>query len=91
MEQRAAKSEALAHSPRVRRDPLRPSVPETEALEQHPDPLPSLGHVVEATEQIQVLERGELSIHERLVREKAHPPTVDLDLDASRAWVQPDP
>ena len=47
------------------------SLPEAEALEQHPDPLPSLRHAVEPAEEIEVLERGELPVHERLVGEKA--------------------
>ena len=48
-------------------------VPEAEALEQHPDPLAPLGDVVEAPVEIEVLERGQLAVDERLVAEEADP------------------
>ena len=48
-----------------------PNVPETEALEQHPDSLAAFGKPVETAEQRQVLERGELAVDERLVAEVA--------------------
>jgi hypothetical protein len=61
-------------------------IPEPVPLEQHPDPLPPLGHAVEAPVEIEVLERGELAVHERLVREEADLPPLrgDLELPASR-------
>ena len=47
VEQRPAEREALRHAARVGGDPLVSRVPEPEALEQHPDALPPLGHAVE--------------------------------------------
>ena len=60
MQERAAERQPLGHATRVRGDPLVARLPETESLEQHPDPLAALGHAVEAPEQIEVLDRREL-------------------------------
>ena len=54
-------------------DALVPPLPEPEALEQRADPLAPLGHVVEAAVEVEVLERGQLAVDERLVREVADP------------------
>ncbi len=83
VEQDATEREALRHPARVRRDPVAPRLPETEALEQHPDPLAPLRHAVQPAVQIEVLERGELAIDERLVPEVAELAARDAPLDRS--------
>ena len=80
MEQRPAQRQALRHPARVRGDPL-VADPQPEALEQHPRSLAPLGHAVETAEEVEVLERGELAVDERLVREEAEPAAVDTDLE----------
>ena len=50
---------------------LVPYLPEAEALEQHPDALAPLRHAVEAAVEVEVLERGQLAVDERLVAEVA--------------------
>jgi hypothetical protein len=69
VEQDAAEGEPLRHAARVRADPLVPRLPEPEALEHHPDPLAPLGDAIEASVELEVLERRQLAIHERLVAE----------------------
>ena len=81
VEQDAAEREPLRHPARVRRDPVAPRVPEAEALEQHPDPLAPLGHAVQPAVEVEVLERGELAIDERLVPEVAELAARDAALD----------
>ena len=71
VEQDAAERKPLRHPARVRRDALAPHLPETEALEQHPDPLAPLGHPVQPAVEVEILERGELAVDERLVAEVA--------------------
>jgi hypothetical protein len=46
-----------------------PSLPEPEALEQHPDPLAPFRDAVQASVEFEVLERGQLPVDERLVRQ----------------------
>ena len=55
-----------------------PRLPEREALEQHPDLLAPLGDAIEASVELEVLERRQFAIDERLVAEVA-------DLGAGRA------
>ena len=71
VEEDAAESETLGHAARVRGDPLVPRLPEPEALEQHPDPLPPLGDPIEASVELEVLERRQLAVDERLMAEVA--------------------
>ena len=71
VEQRSAQREPLRHASRVRVHALVARIPEPEALEQHPDPLPSLGDAVQPAEEVEVLEGAQLPVHERLVREEA--------------------
>ena len=71
MEQRPAEREPLRHSARVRRHALVARLPQREPLEEHADPLAPLRHAVEPAVEIEVLERGELPVDERLVREVA--------------------
>ena len=86
----AAEREPLRHPTRVGGDELAPSIPEPEPLEQHPDPLATLGDAVETAEQIEVLERGELAVDERLVRQEPDAAAVDVDLDrAARRGREP--
>ncbi len=81
VEQDAAEREPLRHAARVRRDAVVPRLPEPEALEQHPDPLAPLGHAVEAAVELEVLERRQLAIDERLVAEVAELAARDAPLD----------
>ena len=74
VEEHAAEPEPLAHAAREGRDALVAHLPEPEALEQHADALAALGHAVERREQMQVLERRQLAVDERLVAEVADRP-----------------
>jgi hypothetical protein len=71
VEERAAEGEALLHPAREGRDPGVALLPEAEALEQHADALAPFRDAVEAAVELEVLERGELAVDERLVREVA--------------------
>src|SRR5207247_884177 len=64
------------------------SRPEPEALEQHPDPLAPLGHPVEAAIEVEVLDRRQLPVDERLVREIANLAAVGVDLELARCGDQ---
>ena len=81
MQERAAESEPLRHAARVRGDALGANVPEAEALEQHADPLPPLAHAVEAAVEIEVLERGQVSVEKRLVADEAELAAGGVDLE----------
>ena len=80
VQQRPAEREPLRHSARVGRDAVAARVPEAEALEQHPAPLAALGDAVEAAEEVEVLERGQLAVEQRLVPDvpEVGPLAVDL-------------
>ena len=66
-------------------DPLVPGLPEPEALEQHPDPLAPLGNAVEPPVEVEVLERGQLAVDERLVRRGSRcGPRSTRDLELAR-------
>ena len=84
VQERPAEREPLLHPARERRHALVPRLPEPEALEQHPDPLAPLGHAVEPPVEVEVLERGELAVDERLVRQVADAAAVDRDLELAR-------
>src|SRR5205823_7317646 len=71
VEQGATEREPLLHAAREGTGALVPGVPEPEALEQHPDPLAPLGHPVEPAVEVEVLDRGQLPVHERLMAGKA--------------------
>ena len=73
VEERTAEREPLRHPARERRDALGARVPEAEPFEQHPDPLAPLGHPVEPAVQLEVLERREVAVEQRLVPEVAEP------------------
>ena len=75
----AAASRARASTARSCRD-----VPQAEALEQHPDPLAPLGHAVQPAVELEVLERRQLAVDERLVAEETDPAAVGLDLERPR-------
>src|SRR5215207_4939931 len=81
VQERTAEREPLRHSARVGRDPLAAPVPEAVALEQHSDPLAALGNAVEAAEEVEVLERGEVPVEERLVAEVAEPATIQIEVE----------
>jgi hypothetical protein len=90
VEERAAEREPLRHAARVGRDALVARVPEAEALEEHPDPLAALTDAVEAAVEVEVLERGQLTVDERLVPDEPDPGTLDRDLErAARRRRQP--
>ena len=76
VEEGAAERQPLDHPARVRRDAFRACLPETEPLEQHPDALPPLRHAVQRAVELEVLERRELAVDERLVPEVPDPPAV---------------
>src|SRR5205823_5929425 len=81
VQERPAEREALQLPAGERRRPLSPSLPEAEALEQHPDPLAPLGDAVEPPVEVEVLERGQLAVDERLVPEESDRSPVGLDLE----------
>src|SRR5581483_5081710 len=66
-------------------DAVVPDVPEAVALEQHADPLAALGHAVETAVQVEVLERAELPVDERLVAEVPDARALGLDLEVALA------
>ena len=83
VQQHAAEREPLRHAARVRGDALAARLPEAEALEQHPDSLATLGDAVEAAVEVEVLERRELAVDQRVVPEEAEPGARDADLQLS--------
>src|SRR5438105_6036918 len=85
VQERPAEREPLELAAGERRGPLSSRLPEAEALEQHPDPLAPLGHAVEPPVEIEVLERRQLAVDERLVREEADAAAVGLDLERAAA------
>jgi hypothetical protein len=79
VQQNPAEREPLRHSARERPDAAAPNLPEAEPLQQHADPLTALRHAVEPAVQLEVLERRELPVYERLVREVADAGAVGID------------
>ena len=79
MQQRATQRQPLRHPARVDRDSIVAGLPEREALEEHPDALAPLRNAVEPAEEVEVLERRQLAVHECLVREIAELRAVDPD------------
>src|SRR5581483_4872265 len=75
----AAEREPLGHPARERPHPLPAGLPEPEALEQHPDPLAPLGHAVEPPVEVEVLERRQLAVEERLMAEEPDPAALGPD------------
>ena len=71
VQENPAEPEPLLHPARERRDAVVAHLPETEPLEQHPDPLAPLRQAVEPPEEMEVLERRQLAVNERLVTEVA--------------------
>ena len=71
VQQDATEREPLRHPARVRDDAVVAHLPEPVALEQHPDPLAPFGDAVELAVEIEVLERTQLAVDERLVRQVA--------------------
>ena len=84
VQERPAEGEPLLHPAREGRDGAAAGLPEAEALEQHPDPLPPLRHAVEPAVEVEVLEGGELAVDERLVRQVADAAPVDGHLELAR-------
>ena len=84
VEERAAERQPLHHPTREVGHPCAPLVPEAEALEQHPDPLAPFGHAVEATVELEVLERRQLAVEPRVVAEKADRRSRRVDVERAR-------
>src|ERR671934_1297791 len=79
--ERPAEREPLEHPARIGARPLVASVPKAEAIEQNPDPLAPLGHAIEAPVEVEVLDRGQLPIDERLVGDVADLAPLRLHLE----------
>src|SRR5581483_584638 len=79
-----AERQPLQHPPREGIRPLVARVPQAEPLEQHPDPLAALGHAVEPAVEVEVLERGQLAVDERLVAEEPDPLAGHSHLELAR-------
>jgi hypothetical protein len=56
-------------------------VPEPEPLQQHSDALASFGHAVEPAVELEVLERGQLPVDQRLMAEEADAAPGDLNVE----------
>src|SRR5688572_21680361 len=84
VQERPAEGEPLQHPARVGAGPLVSRVPQREALEQHPDPLARLGHAIEPRVEAEVLDGGELAVHQRLVADEPELPALDVDLELAR-------
>jgi len=81
VQKRPAEREPLQLAARKRGGPLAPRLPEPEALEQHPDPLTPFRNAIEPAVEVEVLERRQLTVDERLVRKEADPAAVGLDVE----------
>src|SRR5436190_1635847 len=81
VQERSAEREPLQHPSRERARARVPDVPETETLEQHPGPLAPVGDAVEPAVEVEVLERRQLTVDERLVAEVAQSPPLHADLE----------
>src|SRR5262249_6173561 len=66
VQQRAAEREALQHAARERARARVARIPEAEALEQHAAPLAPFRHAIEAAVEVEVLERRQLPVDQRL-------------------------
>ena len=91
MEQRPGEREPLAHPLGVGGHALAARLPEPEPLEQHPDPLAPLGNAVEPPVQLEVLERGELPVDERLVADEADRCSLHAQLELRPRSARRDP
>src|SRR5690349_10370265 len=60
-----------------------PSVPQAEALEQHAAALSTLGNAVETAVQVEVLQRSQLAVDKRFVRDVADRTALDVHLELS--------
>ena len=61
-------------------------LPEAEALEEHADPLPAFRDPVQAAVEVEVLERSQLSVEQRLVPEEPDLRAVDRHFELARGW-----
>ena len=85
-----AEREALEHPAGERSDPLVARPPEPEALEHRASSLAALLNSVEPPVEVEVLERGQLTVDERLVAEKADRAARHIDLEFTvRRRVEP--
>ena len=83
VQERPAESEALCEAPGESAHPLVPGIPQAETLEDHADALASLGDAVQAAEQVEVLERGQIAVDERLVTEEPDPPAIERHFEGA--------
>ena len=56
-------------------------VPEPEPFEQHADAFAPFRDAVEPAVELEVLERGQLAVDERVMRDVAEAPAVERDLE----------
>src|SRR5436190_4523058 len=81
VQKRPAEREPLQHPARERARTRVTRVPQTEPLQQHADALPPLRHAVEPAVQVEILERRQLSVDERLVCQIADAAALDLHFE----------
>src|SRR5580765_5520021 len=86
VEKRAAEREPLEHPARKRSGPLVPDAPQPEALEHRAGALAALWKPVQAAVEVEVLERCQLPVDERLVGQEPDRAArrVNLELTAGR-------
>src|SRR5204862_5746141 len=84
VEEGAAERQPLKHPARERADALTPDAPQPEALEQHAGTLPPLGHAIEPSVEVEVLERRQLAVNERLVADVADAASLERDVELAR-------
>src|SRR4030095_1988139 len=81
MEKRSTEGETLEHSAGERAGLLAARLPEAEALKGQCDPLAALRDPVQAAVEVEVLERSQLPVEQRLVSEESDLCAVDRDLE----------
>jgi hypothetical protein len=81
VQQRPAERQPLQHAARKRTGARVPRIPEAKALEQHACAFAPLGHPVETPVEIEVLERSQLPVDERLVCEVADASARNAELE----------
>src|SRR4029453_16390178 len=81
MEKRSTEGETLEHSAGDRAGLPAARLPEAEALEEHADPLAALRDPVQAAVEVEVLERRQLPVEQRLLSEGSDLCSVDRALE----------
>ena len=83
VQKRATEGKPLRHAAGECCDALGARVPQAEALEEHADSLAPLRHAVEAAVEVEVLERRELAVEERLVTDVSDAPALQRHVDCA--------